>query len=631
MSARAAPNAFLNGPNYQKIVGFLRDKYSKVAGGKLPEKADERIKKVVGHYMEEVSRIQAGKPIGTLTQEVLRESTRSMDDWFKKMATGLPSAITTVGAFPKVEDDYGRLFADTNTNLERLMSERAPPPAVVPAVPDFRTATDMLESNEDPVLLMQRLQKQRETQMRAMGIQPAVPQAVASGPASVPSASLAAPPHLEIREETAPTANKPTPPQAELPPPLLAPRPQDYIIPQEDVVKYLETEYNIFITSSDRDWLRNTSENRYNFSVNFNTGTKRTGFPYNPAVQERFRNISRIEFVKVIVPIEALTALVRAPASNTLDVSRVVNVFSLPFAGVRIAELNNNGFSTKPEEDNTFAIVQYDTTWSSDLTVTPAYNGTVYAPNTKSGYTGLIPKFLKTQKVYTPTPLATLQRLSFRIERHNGEVLNEASDVQFISTIGLGWNTAPFTDYLNQFADTDSTNYIVNTQNAGGFYIFLKTTKYFLFSAVSEGDLINIQGFSVPRTGSSYGTNPGEGTDIDFENWINRDEGHYVVATGIAPGQGGGALVLNPNSVGYCNLIIIRSRFNDPTNGSTDRSSSYFGGTSTTEQNLGQWLNGYTTAYSGAGLINMSRQTHFVLRVITRDMDSASNIRPDNV
>ena len=44
-----------------------------------------------------------------------------------------------------------------------------------------------------------------------------------------------------------------------------------------------------------------------------------------------------------------------------------------------------------------------------------------------------------------------------------------------------------------------------------------------------------------------------------------------------------------------------------------------------------QWLNGYTTAYSGAGLINMSRQTHFVLRVITRDMDSASNIRPDNV
>jgi hypothetical protein len=627
-SARPTPNAFLNGENYGKIVGFMRGKYAKVLGGsKLPEKADERIMKVVRHYMEEVSRIQAGKPVGTLTQEVLRESTRSMDDWVKKQATGLPSAITTVGAFPKVEDDdYNRLFSDTGSNYERLMAERAPPPAVTPAVPDFRTSVDTAESTEDPVVLMQRLQKQREEQMRAMGVQPAVAPPVASGPAPV-----VAPPRLEIRDEPAPTATRPTPPQAELPPNLLAPRPQDYIIPQEDVVKYLETEYNIFITSSDRDWLRNTAENRYNFSVNFNTGVKRIGLPFSPAVQERFRNISRIEFVKAIVPIEALTALIRAPASNTLDSSRVVNIFSLPLAGVRIAELNNNGFSTKPEEDNTFAIVQYDTTWSSDLTVTPAYNGTVYAPNAKSGYTGFIPKFLKTQKIYTPTPLATLNRLTIRMERHNGELLNDASDVQFISTVGLGWNSTPFTNYLVQFADTDSTNYVVNTANTGGFYVFIKTTKFFLFSAVSEGDLINIQGLTVPRTGSTYGTNPGESTDVDFENWINRPEGHYVVATGVAPGDGGGALALNPNTAGYCNMIIIRSRFDDPTTGSTARTSSYFGGTSTTEQNLGQWLNGYTTPYSGAGLLNTSRQTHFVLRVITRDMDSASNIRPDNV
>jgi hypothetical protein len=32
-----------------------------------------------------------------------------------------------------------------------------------------------------------------------------------------------------------------------------------------------------------------------------------------------------------------------------------------------------------------------------------------------------------------------------------------------------------------------------------------------------------------------------------------------------------------------------------------------------------------------AALLNTSRQTHMVLRVITRDMDSGSNIRPDNV
>jgi hypothetical protein len=34
---------------------------------------------------------------------------------------------------------------------------------------------------------------------------------------------------------------------------------------------------------------------------------------------------------------------------------------------------------------------------------------------------------------------------------------------------------------------------------------------------------------------------------------------------------------------------------------------------------------------TGTGLINMSRQVHIVLRIITRDFDSGSNIRPDNV
>jgi hypothetical protein len=604
----------LNGPNYQKIVGFLHDKYSKVIGGKLPEKADERIKKVVAHYMEEVNRIQAGKPIGILTQEVLRESTRSMDDWMKKQATGLPSAITTVGAFPKVEEDYGRLFADTNTNYERMMSERAPPPAAVPPVPDFRTAGDMLESTEDPVLLMQRLQKQREEQMRAMGVQPAVAPSVASGPASVPTAPSSAPPRLEIREEPAPTANKPTPPQAELPPPLLAPRPQDYIIPQEDVVKYLETEYNIFITSSDRDWLRNTTENRYNFSVNFNTGSKRTGYPFSPAIQNRFRNISRIEFVKAIVPIESLTSLVRVVSGPTYDTTRVVNVFSLPFSAVRIAELNNNYFSTNPEEDNTFAIVQYDTTWSSDL-LSPAVQGTTPATIlTKSGYTGLIPKFLKCQKVYTPTPLGSLNRLTIRVDRHNGTLLSDDSDVWALKAICM---SSAFSRI-----GTDATVYDINSASLENSYIFLQTNSYFPYSAVGEGDLINIQGFTPAATSEAA---------LDFTNWINREEGHYVVATAYV--NSSGALTDGRNDAGYNNVIILRSRFANPETGVVARTGAYFGGSLAAENTLASSLNttGVQPVLSGCALINMSRQTHFVLRIITRDMDSASNIRPDNV
>lgn len=622
-SRQPAANAFLNGPNYQKIVGFLRQHYQKKFGSAIPERVDTRIQRSVQHYMQEVSRIQGTKPVAVLTQEVLRETTTSVDNWLSKQEP-VKSAITTIGAFPPVSknstdsgEDYSRLYEDTATNYERLMSERVPPPASVPPVPDFRINSDMLESTEDPVLLMQRLQKARDEQTRAMGVATGPAPAVGSAGSLLPTNSVTGgtlpPPRLTIREDP-PSATAPVPPQAEAPPPLLAPRPQDYIIPQEDVVKYREKEFNIFLTSSDRDWLRNTSENRYNFSVNFNTGTKRSGFSFNAALQERFRNIQRVEFVKAIVPIESLTSLVKVTSetpSVVYDTTRVVNVFSLPFASVRIAELNtSNGFSTKPEEDNSFAMVQYDTTWSSDL-VSQAVQGTSPAAVlTKSGYTGLIPKFLKCQREYTPTPLATLQRMSLRVERHNGTLLSEDSDVWFMDRVCM---SDAFTSI-----GTDSTLYgITNPQNS---YIFIKTSKFFPYSAVGEGDTIQIQGFTCSANTSA---------SIDFVNWLTREEGHYVVAQAYV--NDSGALTDGRNTAGYCNVIILRNRFNDPTTGSVDRTNVYFGGTSGAESTLATYLDSTQENQTGCGLINYSRQTHFVLRIITRNMDSSSNIRPDNV
>ena len=629
-TTRGAPSAFLNGTNLDKIYGFLRQHYAgKLGGGALPERLDSRLQRTVKHYMEEVNRVQgASKPVNALSQEVIRATKESMDTWLKREATALPSAITTVGNPPPVPprgDAYSRMFEDTSTSYERLMSERAPP-TLAPPVPDFRSiapATDMLESTEDPVVLMQRLAKQRDEQARSLGI-PVPPTPSTAAPVltnSVATNPAQAPPRLFVREtgdDSAPTAAAPVPPQAELPPAQLAPRPQDYIIPQQDVVKYLETEYNVFITSSDRDWMRNTSENRYNFTVNFNTGSKRTGFPYSPAVQQRFRNIQRVEFVKAIVPIEALTTLVKVTSDNpsvVYDTTRVVNVFSLPFASVRIGELNGmNGFSTKPEEDNTNAIVQYDTTWSSDLTAQAVQGTSPAAVLTKSGYTGLIPKFLKSQRVYAPTPLGTLQRLSIRLERHTGNLFSDDSDVLSINRICMS--------SLFNTIGNDSTVYSVNAANTENAYIFLRTSSYFPFSAVAEGDTIQIQGFTTVSTSPAA---------RDFTAWINRDEGHYVVAQAFVDSTG--ALTDGRNAAGYCNVIIIRSRFNDPTTGSTYRTDAYFGGSLAGENTLAAALNTPASepAQTGCALINFSRQTHFVLRIITRDMDSGSNLRPDNV
>lgn len=612
-----ASNNFLNGPNYQNIVGFLRNQYTKKLG-KVDVQFDTRIQKTVQHYMTQVNRVRGSTlPLQALNQDVLRESTTSLDLWIRKNTVPTQATSFTVGT-PSRPDDYSRLYDDTNTRLENVLMERAPPANAQPPalLPDFKATQDTLKvEEEDPVLLMQRLQKQRDEQTRSLGI---------SMPADNPAVSSA--PRLEIKEEKTQSGSQPVPTQADLPPPLLAPRPQDYIIPQDDIVKYIETEHNIFITSSDRDWLKNNQENRYNFSVSFNAVPYKNGFNYNTSIIQRFRNIQRIEFVKAIVPLENLKQVVRyvrptGSSSYNFDTSRVVNVFALPFAGVRIAELNNNSFSTNPEEDNTFAIVQYDATWSSDLTVPNNYNSDAIAPQTKSGYTCLIPKFLRTQKVYWPTPLGVLNRLSIRVENHFMKPLTEDPDVLMIERTQLG-------SKLGHICTTDFTGYsVAGTPAIPNAYIFIRTYKYFISSAVSEGDNIVIQGVCVQFDNSTL-----EKTNVDFQDFINRPEGHYVVATGYV--DSGGNLNLGRNDAGYVNVIIIRSRFNDPTNSdpaiNTLRTNAYFGGSSAEENNLAIRLNSQDD-HVVCGLINMSRQTHFALRVITRELDSAANIRPDNV
>jgi hypothetical protein len=378
-------------------------------------------------------------------------------------------------------------------------------------------------------------------------------------------------------------------------------------------VKYRETEHNIFLTSSDRDWFRNRTENRYNFSVSFNPGN-RTGYGFSPAVQERFRNIERIEFVKALLPTESLTALVRnggTQSSPAYNADRVVNVFSLPFVGVRIAELNNNGFSTNPREDNTFAIVQYDATWNSASSTTTT-NPAKYT----AGYTTYIPKFLKCQRVYEPTPLAGLQKMTFRVERHDGSLLSNDSDVQAIQRICLSTATTDPTYPTKGIATANNSIYAPVPDDNN--YIFIQTAAYFPYSAFTEGDLINIQGYTVAAGAGAAG--------VDFENYINQPGSLYVV--GVA-NVASGALTDGPNQVGYCNVIIVRSRYDDPTTGSTART--YFGGTSGAEATLEGVIRDQASTAATAAVINLSRQTHLVLRVITRDMDSASNIRPDNV
>jgi hypothetical protein len=620
---------FLSNSNYSKLVGFLRQHYAKQTGvSAISEQVDTRLQKTIQHYMNEVANAHKGKtiPVNILNQEVVRETSSNMDLFLKKkeisgsarplmtVSSSKPSytqpsassnglsVSSSIAATPTVSNvinatmtgrsipdyasssDISRIFDTMDSRFTTQAAERS-----MMNSPDFRLPQDNIEMVEDPVSLMQRLQKQREEEAKALGIAPAPS-------ASVPA--VVATPKLVIREEPAVIPADPIiPPQPTLPSGPLAPRQQDYIIPQEPVVKYLEKEYNVFLTSLDRDWSRDVGENRYNFSVKFNTGNTRLGYGISPAVQQRFRNIVRIEFVKAILPTESLDLVVRNTGTSgapTYDTSRIYNIFSFPFAAVRIAELNTNGFSTNPTHDNTFAMIHYDATWTADSTNT-----------NKSGYTGVIPKFLKCQRVYEPTPLGSLQKLSIRLERPDGSLLSDNGDALNIAQVFLSSN--PPTGITN------NSVYGISNDN----YIFLRTNEWFIRSAVGDGDRIYIQG--VLATGATTAA------QNDFENFINRPEGHLVVGiastdTTLTPISDGS------NNVGYANYIVIRSRFADPTTGSVGRS--YFGGAGN-DTALGDALDDLVQTTSRC--INANRQTHIVLRIITREMDSGSNIRPDNV
>jgi hypothetical protein len=202
------------------------------------------------------------------------------------------------------------------------------------------------------------------------------------------------------------------------------------------------------------------------------------------------------------------------------------------------------------------------------------------------------------------------------MERHDGELLSSDPDVLSVRRICF----SSLTTGIGSGGNNSVYRY------AGNDYIFVQTASYFPFSAVMEGDLIHLQGYAVAASG--VGT-PTMSTMLDFNQYINASTGHYVVATAYV--DSAGIVQDGANAVGYSNILILRSRFDNPTDGSTGRTNSYFGGALAQETELEQRINGQPTTEASAGLINLSRQTHVVLRVITRDLDGSSNIRPDNV
>ena len=640
-------NVFFGEKNYNTLQLVLLQDFQSRNGAPLSDDQRNRLGKTLDHYLRQVYDKQGEKPLTTLNKEVLGACAKDFSQYLQRK-----ELVKGSNPVKQVMDD--NLFMETSQRFEKISQERNEVKALPPALPDFRIslsedgppAAEMFERAKkmremealrsaqqaselakaeaglqgriqaDNVFQAQQEAQNRNTQLalvqRTSAPRPAVDMPLAILPdrrellmgsvgsfdgmtsnSSNGNATLAQPLDLPIRR-------------------MEADLPQNNIVRNEPIISYREIENNLFLYSADRDWLRNNKENRYNFTVNFDPAANSQSFGPTLSSQQKFKNIVRIEFVKAILPGEGLQVTVNRNTSENQVVNTDFqdNILNLPYLTLRVAELENNNYGTDQFLDRSFSVLQFDDHWISDKSIQ------------SKGFLSMVPKFLKCQKEYYPTPLSTLQKMTIELRRPNGELVSTSPDTFDIAGIiapqsgNTFGTTFPFSLSLSA---TTQYNVLVPAANGDPANFFINTSRYFSKFEIRAGDRIQISGYTYAPEAlddATYG-----GTLRAFCNWVNRVEGHTVLGSAYSPTTT--TIQDGFNDVGYANFLIIPALYQDPSTGSTLPSS--FGA------NLGATLNAFgASLQSPVRLMNMNKQINLVFRIITREMDSLPQLRPEN-
>lgn len=680
---------FFSGRNRVLLGKALRDDFGRRGMAMNPQQS-ARLDKTLQHYMDEVYEVNGSQPIQFLNREVIASTVSDFASYLNRATVESINIVQTQQpSLPyqqnQQEDSQRFLQQDTSSAFERLQSERSTGSArpMPKHIPKFGILSDDDTDTTPALALFEQVQKQREMEAAAVAATPPTAAAIAGAKAmnryiyagdsfssgntdrnavveqalvernvqrlvaGLPSFPL--PQDLMPQQQqqlvlhepdaSVPTAN----PTTALPVAVRTREvlPQDAIIKQQDVLTYKETEFNLFINSADRDWINNLNDTRYSFTVNFNPANNRQGFGLSPAAQIRFKNISRVELIKSIIPAESLDVLVRRKAGAITDPTNsdiVLNALSFPYISVRVKELDNNNYGTNNVIDNTFGVLQYDANWISESV--DLRNDLMLS----RGFLGMIPKFMKCQKVFTPTPLASLQKMSITFQRPDGNVLTGYQDAVNVTGIipseRLG-GTLIFGCNVNttQAVYTSATN--TNSE-----YYWIQTSQWFPRHMFNEGDRIQLGNINlgglVGNSNYNGNTSINLATTTEFTNYFTTNNlivsgiGYYTTNSGATFYSGAyysNGVTTCANGAGYANCVIVRAKYDDPVTGSTAVRA--FGGNTSNNVALGQALvtgsNGPLYTLSNARMINLTHQTQLVFRVITRDMDSTTTVRPDNL
>ena len=674
----SSTDVFFSERNEAMLQRVLYNDVCRRTGNDLNEKQATRLIKTVKHYMGEIHRVNSGKPVNDLNKEVLRIvlpdyimylERKERSDGRSVASITEEVSSTEVTEMTETIPEGRRLQMDVGTAFSKLQNSRQETKAR-PPIQDFRLSLQ----DEPPVSMdnFERMKQEREEEAaRVSALQQAQAQRQAGGQSqgqqrfadatdvfsrgskrAMEEAEMAFAERerkaLESRAAasqvfttTAPpdmralfmgdrqTLDRTRVPNAAAGNPTVAQdsrttSQQMMIVREPDTMAYKENELNLFIYSGDRDWIYNSTETRYNFSVNFDPSNMPNGLRVSPSSTAKFRNIVRVEFVKAIMPGEGLDLIVSKTSDTAYDSTVNVNILSFPYIQVRIPELDTNNYGTNQGLNSAFGILQYDGNWISDTSI-----------STQRGYLAMIPKFMKCQKTYTPTPLATIQKLSFQFQRPDGTVLSPVADTLDIGQIfpSLAVTTGNFTATGPPAALTNTFyQYDTAVDVSGSAYYWLKTTKFFNHWTVSKGDKIVIKNmaWNTDPTGNAVAQL------ADFINYIQKDAGLLVVDTGYITGNSFSTYVLNSggtdsyNSQGYANAILVRGKFVDPTIAGGLLPATLGGIVdSYTSGNLSYFLT--NTPLKSGRLLNQSHQVQVAMRIITRELDSTGILRPDNL
>jgi len=570
---------FLTQKNEAMLNRLVYGDFVRRTDNQINEKQKERLMRTVHHYMGEVNSANPNGSLPAMNKEVLKAVVTDFNSYLNRGAISSSSDADTRMKEPPLREDVGSRF--TALQNERGMGEQK---TLMPSAPDFRIPIE--DSNDAPALsLFEQAKKSREAeakredQFSGTFLKDLIQESQGSGIATA-NPTLAKSEVIRIK-------------------PALA---QDIIIPQDEILSYKENEYNLVLYSADRDWYNNQRENRYNFSVTFNPANNGQGFKMSPSANMRFHNITRIEMVKALIPNESVNTLITNTGTGgapTYGTTTNLNVLTEPGIIIHVDELESNVYGTDDQLDRAFATLQYDAQWISDSTTN------------NPGFLAMIPKFLKCQKVYYPTPLATLTKMTIQLQRPNGNLVSDTLDTLDISGI---FASTVFTSYTSASVYVNSA--VKDTNNNATYYI-IRTKTYFNRFAFTKNDRIRIQGVNTDLISGNAAAKS------DFKGYLEQSVGFLIVGTGYTAGT---VYTDGVNNVGYANLIVVQAPYVDPTTGSVLISP--FGGTNVANQALATAITNVN--FGGARLINLSKQTQLTFRVITRDMDSATRIRSNN-